>query len=442
MLLAASYYFYARWNGWYVFSSGRSPSRDFAIAIALERASPSRENRPDDCRRCGKSRVPGHVQVRKLCQRGRSRRSSGCIENPWLVRLIVPIGISFHTFQSISYLVDVYRGKHVPAMRDPFDYALYLAFFPQLLAGPIVRAGLFFAELFAWRKPSAADVATGACASASALVKKTGDRRSVCRRLRRVFRLGGSPSGVARGDRTATFAFAMQIYFDFSGYSDIAIGCARLFGFVFPENFRSTVSRDERWRFLAPLAHHAVDVAARLSIYSARRQPARSWRDVRNLMLTMVLGGLWHGAQWTFVAWGGYQGALLCVERLAGISAQRDAAAGTLEARVQDSDHIHPRLLRLGAFRAQHFSLALDVYPLCFRGGAGRRCSWAGRGPIGRHRCLRRRPVRVRGRAPAAVAAIPPDRAGRCPRRDALCAGTLFPAGSRAAVYLLQILNI
>ncbi len=237
-LLFASYYFYARWNAWYVVFLWILTASDFFIAIALERSTQTHSRNTKLLLALGVAAnlaFLGSFKYTNLAS-GTVAALVGMRADPWLVNLFVPIGISFHTFQSISYLVDVYRGK-MAAIRKPLDYALYLAFFPQLLAGPIVRAGLFFGEFFAWRAPSAQDVTYGLARCGFGLFKKMA--------------IADQFAGIANGywdaipahrgapaAWSALFAFAMQIYFDFSGYSDIAIGCARLFGFVFPENFR------------------------------------------------------------------------------------------------------------------------------------------------------------------------------------------------------------
>ncbi|HTA37586.1 MAG TPA: MBOAT family O-acyltransferase, partial [Candidatus Acidoferrales bacterium] len=233
VLLAASNYFYARWNAWYVVFLFALTVSDYAIALALERT---------DARFRKPLLIAGVAANLAFLGTFKYANFAGATiaalvrmhQDPWLVSWIVPIGISFHTFQSISYLVDVYR-KRMPAMRNPFDYALFLAFFPQLLAGPIVRAELFFAELFAWRTPSAHDVTYGLARIAFGLLKKAAIADQFAAVSDAYFGAAAAHPG-SPAAWTATFAFAMQIYFDFSGYSDIAIGCARLFGFVFPEN--------------------------------------------------------------------------------------------------------------------------------------------------------------------------------------------------------------
>ncbi len=368
VLLVASYYFYARWNAWYVLFLWILTGSDYAIGLALQRR-----------RGAGNARLLLALGVAanvaflgsfKYLNFASSTVAAlvGMHENPWLVNLFVPIGISFHTFQSISYLVDVYRGK-TKAVRSPLDYALYLAFFPQLLAGPIVRAGLFFGELFSWRPPGPDDVTYGMARAGFGLVKKMAIADQFASVANGYFDAVASHPG-APAAWSAMFAFGMQIYFDFSGYSDIAIGCARMLGFVFPENFNlpylatSVTDFWHRW-------HMTLSTWLRDYLYI----PLGGSRDgklatLRNLMITMLLGGLWHGAQWTFVAWGGAHGAMLCVERIFGIGHERDAPRGFVKV-LRVAVTFALVTLAWVLFRAPAFGVALDVYRALLLGGPG-----------------------------------------------------------------------
>jgi alginate O-acetyltransferase complex protein AlgI len=370
VLLLASYYFYARWNGWYLVFLLILTLSDFAIGIALENA-----------RRSGRSSrvLLGLGVAANLAFLGTFKYANfasgtvaalvGMHQNPWFFSLFVPIGISFHTFQSISYLVDVARGK-TNAVRNLIDYALYLAFFAQLLAGPIVRAGLFFGELFNWRAPAAGDVTYGLTRIAFGLVKKLAIADQFAAVSNSYFGAVSEHPG-APAAWSALFAFSMQIYFDFSGYSDVAIGCARLFGFVFPENFRqpylatSVTDFWHRW-------HITLSTWLRDYLYiplgGNRYGTAET---LRNLMITMLLGGLWHGAQWTFVAWGGYHGLALCFERLTGIGRRGAAPASGIATAARAALTFTVVTLGWALFRAPTFGAALAVYRALFTGGAG-----------------------------------------------------------------------
>ena len=338
VLLIVSYYFYARWNAWYVLFLWILTASDFAIAIWIEDAKERQRRSIRLLLGLGVTANLAFLATFKYANFASSTVAAlvGMHQNPWLVNLFVPIGISFHTFQSISYLVDVYRGRTV-AVRKPLDYALYLAFFPQLLAGPIVRAGLFFGELFNWRPPGPEDFTYGAARASFGLVKKTVIADQFASVANAYFDSIASHPG-APAAWSALFAFSMQIYFDFSGYSDIAIGCARMLGFVFPENFRmpylATSITDfwHRW-------HITLSTWLRDYLYvplGGNRHGTLA--TLRNLMITMLLGGLWHGAQWTFVAWGGFHGVLLCVERVFGIGRAEKPAQGVCRGRSRHAD--------------------------------------------------------------------------------------------------------
>jgi D-alanyl-lipoteichoic acid acyltransferase DltB (MBOAT superfamily) len=370
VLLVASYYFYARWNAWYVLFLWILTASDFAIGIWVERARAAGGRHVRLLLGAGVAANLAFLGSFKYANFGSGTVAAliGMHSNPWLVNLFVPIGISFHTFQSISYLVDVYRGR-TAAVRKPLDYALYLAFFPQLLAGPIVRAGLFFGELFSWRPPGPDDISYGLARAGFGLLKKTAIADQFASVANAYFDGTASHPG-APAAWSALFAFSMQIYFDFSGYSDIAIGCARLLGFVFPENFRmpylATSIGDfwHRW-------HITLSTWLRDYLYvplgGSRHGLAAT---LRNLMVTMLLGGLWHGAQWTFVAWGGFHGTMLCIERLLGIGRKGSSPAGVaLVARVA----LTFTIVTLGwvLFRAPTFGVAVDVYRALFTGGQG-----------------------------------------------------------------------
>jgi alginate O-acetyltransferase complex protein AlgI len=370
VLLIASYYFYARWNAWYVLFLWILTASDFLIAIGLERARPARRKNTRLLLALGVAANLAFLASFKYSNfaSGTAAALLGMHENPWLVNLFVPIGISFHTFQSISYLIDVYRGR-IAAIRKPLDYALYLAFFPQLLAGPIVRAGLFFGELFSWRAPGPDDITYGLARAGFGLVKKMAIADQFADVANAYFgSVAGHPGAPAAW--SAVFAFGMQIYFDFSGYSDIAIGCARLFGFVFPENFRtpylatSVTDFWHRW-------HITLSTWLRDYLYvplGGNRHGQLA--TLRNLMVTMLLGGLWHGAQWTFVAWGGYHGVMLCVERIAGIGHEpAQPRTAIVAARVA----LTFTIVTLGwvLFRSPTFGIALAVFRALFAGGSG-----------------------------------------------------------------------
>src|SRR3954447_9041609 len=224
-------------------------------------------------------------------------------------------GVSFFPFQAISYRVEVYRRLIPPAAT--MDVAIYLSFFSHLVAGPIVRAREFLPQLASPRDPTRVAVGPGVMLIGVGLVKKVvlADflARSIVDPVFAVPQQYGTPDVLL-----ASYSYAAQIYCDFSGYTDIAIGRALLMGFVFPENFdrpyRSLGFREFWRRWHMTLSRFLRDF---LYIPLGGNRGGR-WKTYRNLMLTMVLGGLWHGAAWTFVLWGAFQGAGLCIEHLLG----------------------------------------------------------------------------------------------------------------------------
>jgi alginate O-acetyltransferase complex protein AlgI len=231
-----------------------------------------------------------------------------------LLQIVLPIGISFFTFQAISYVVDVYRGDTRAASLG--DVAILQAFFPHLVAGPIVRANELLPQLRVPRDPRTVLAGPGLFLVASGLVKKTVVADELARRVvDPVFNDPAAHSGAEV--LLAIYGFAAQIYCDFSGYTDMALGLALLLGFVLPQNFNRpylALSLQDFWRRW----HMTLSRWLRDYLYiplGGNRHGAR--RTYRNLMLTMLLGGLWHGAAWTFVIWGGIHGTALSVERWA-----------------------------------------------------------------------------------------------------------------------------
>ena len=241
--------------------------------------------------------------------------------------IALPIGISFFTFHGISYVVDIHRGRAEP-MRKPTDYVQYMAFFPQLIAGPIVRYHEINDQIRTPppRSERLGDIADGFPRFALGLCKKVLIADQVGPIADAAFAAGdgGLNSTTAW---LGVLAYTVQIYFDFSGYSDMAIGLARMFGFRFPENFNrpySSVSMTDFWRRW----HMSLSRWFRDYVYvplGGNRMGTRT--TVRNLLFVFLLTGIWHGAAWTFVLWGLFHGALLVGERLTGLNAVADDRA-------------------------------------------------------------------------------------------------------------------
>ncbi|HET9242197.1 MAG TPA: MBOAT family O-acyltransferase [Gaiella sp.] len=231
--------------------------------------------------------------------------------------IVLPVGISFYTFMAISYVVDAYRGDFQPTTLEKF--AVYLSFFPHLVAGPIVRPSELIPQIDTPRNPRRVDTGRAFYLIATGLFKKVVIANYLASSIvDEVFAAPGEHSSLEI--LIAVYAYAVQIYADFSGYTDIAIGIALLLGFSFPQNFDSpyaAVSVQDFWRRWHMTLSRWLRDYVYIPLGGNRRGRVLTYR---NLMLTMLLGGLWHGAAWTFVVWGGLHGAALAWERWRGES--------------------------------------------------------------------------------------------------------------------------
>lgn len=232
--------------------------------------------------------------------------------NIQLTSIVMPIGISFYTFQALSYVIDVYR-REVPPQHDPFSLALYVSMFPQLIAGPIVRYHDVNEQL-AVRSHSVAQFSDGISRFVFGLSKKVLLSNVFAQIADGIFAYQPAELSTAAAWLGA-IGYTLQIYFDFSGYSDMAIGLGKMFGFTFLENFnypyisRSVTEFWRRW-------HISLSTWFRDYVYiplgGNRCSPAR---HICNLLVVWTLTGFWHGANWTFMAWGLYFGILLILEK-------------------------------------------------------------------------------------------------------------------------------
>lgn len=239
---------------------------------------------------------------------------------PWTT-IVLPIGISFYTFHSLSYLVDIYRGtaRH---LASPIDFALYITFFPQLVAGPIVRFHEIRDQLVQ-RTETTSTFAAGIYRFSHGLGKKVLIADTVAPVADAIFATPPGELGTAAA-LLGVVTYAVQLYFDFSGYSDMALGLAMMFGIHLPENFarpyaaRSVTEFWRRW-------HMSLSRWFRDYLYiplGGNRGSALG--TYRNLIIVFLVTGLWHGAAWTFVLWGALHGLYLLVERLAGVGGAAD----------------------------------------------------------------------------------------------------------------------
>ncbi len=268
-----------------------------------------------------------------------------------MLRITLPLGISFYTFQSMSYAIDVYRGD-AKAIRSILDYMCYVAMFPQLVAGPIVRFQ-DIADQFEWRTHTLEKFGRGVAFFSLGLGKKILLANPCGKVADTVFDAGAATTFDAWYGVTA---YAFQIYFDFSAYSDMAIGAGLMLGWVFAKNFDSpyvSQSITEFWRRW----HLSLSTWLRDNLYiplgGNRHGEARTYF---NLIITMLLGGLWHGASWNFVIWGSIHGGMLAAERLQG----KDSFYRRLPGQVKTTITFVIVLFTWVFFRAKDLNASMD----------------------------------------------------------------------------------
>jgi len=317
-LLLASYIFYAAWSPPFVLLIWLSTIVDWFAASRMYKAKDSTRRRAYlVLSLCGNLGVLGFFKYGNFVLDNFVRLAQGVgIEyEPVAPDIVLPVGISFYTFQTLSYTLDVYRGKSKP-WSSFLDFALFVTFFPQLVAGPIVRAVDFLPQCVRPKTVSASQFSWGLILLLVGLVQKVVIADTMMAPISdAVFNENGSPAW--HNAWAGTLAFSMQIFFDFAGYSTCAIGAALCLGFALPDNFRypyAAIGFSDFWRRW----HISLSSWLRDYVYI----PLGGNRNGRirvhiYLMITMLVGGLWHGASWTFVAWGGLHGLYLIVERLA-----------------------------------------------------------------------------------------------------------------------------
>ena len=306
-----SYYFYYKSSGFYFFLLGVVTVTDFLLAGRMA-------NTETQWKRMFLLLASLGINLGLLCYFKYTNFFYQMLAPLWNGKfqpldIFLPVGISFFTFQSLSYTIDVYRRELVPLNRL-LDYTFYVSFFPQLVAGPIVRARDFIPQI---RQPlfvSSEMFGTGVFFIISGLFKKAviSDYISV-NFVERIFDNPALYSGVE--NLFGVYGYALQIYCDFSGYSDMAIGLALLLGFRFPMNFNSPYKADSitdfwhRW-------HISLSTWLRDYLYiSLGGNRKGKFRQYLNVIITMFLGGLWHGASWNFVIWGGFHGIALAAQK-------------------------------------------------------------------------------------------------------------------------------
>jgi len=315
-LLLASYVFYGAWDWRFLGLILLSTVIDYRVGLGLAATSqPRRRQRLVTLSVVANLGILALFKYADFFATGLSQllATVGLEIAPGSLGLVLPVGISFYTFQTLSYTLDIYRRKLEPT-RDFLDFALFVAFFPQLVAGPIERASRLLPQIVERRQITWQGTNSGAWLVMSGIFKKVVVADNLAAMVDLVYARPGAASGLEI--LLATYAFAWQIYCDFSGYSDVARGICRLLGFELMLNFNLpylALNPPDFWRRW----HISLSTWLRDYLYiPLGGNRGGSWRTYRNLALTMLLGGLWHGAAWTFLVWGAYQGALLIGHRL------------------------------------------------------------------------------------------------------------------------------
>jgi D-alanyl-lipoteichoic acid acyltransferase DltB (MBOAT superfamily) len=316
LLLAASYLFYAAWNPAFVLLLAGSTTLDFWIAQRIAAAPPGP----------ARKRWVTLTLIVNLGVLGLFKYHRFLLDNiaaalalvgvhyvPAAFDIVLPAGISFYTFHSLSYCIDVYRGAFAPT-RSWRDYALYVGFFPQLVAGPITRFAQMGPQIQTPRGTTRDGLGLGCALLVLGLFEKSVLADSIFAPVADGFfnAAGDASASVAW---SGVLAFSGQIFCDFAGYSTCAIGAALALGFTLPTNFRfpyAALGFSDFWRRWHMSLSSWLRDYLYVSLGGNRRGAARTYA---NLMLTMLIGGLWHGAAWTFVIWGGLHGVYLAAER-------------------------------------------------------------------------------------------------------------------------------
>ncbi|MBL8269748.1 MBOAT family O-acyltransferase [Steroidobacter sp.] len=277
-----------------------------------------------------------------------------------ILQIVLPVGISFYTFQSMAYVIDLYRGVTKPA-RSLIDYALFVSYFPQLLAGPIERSSKLLPQIQGERRYRPGDFAEGLYHILIGLFKKVIVADNLAPIANRVFE---TPAADLSGTEMliGVYAFAFQIYGDFSGYSSMAQGVSKWLGIDLSYNFRMPYfsrSPSEFWqRWHISLSQWLRDYLY-IPLGGNRHGPTRTQV---NLLLTMLLGGLWHGANWTFIAWGAWHGLLLIAYRVAGTERFERPAPSTAVAVIEALAMFHFVCVGWIFFRAASVEQAFGMF--------------------------------------------------------------------------------
>src|ERR1051326_1822345 len=365
VMLIASLVFYAWWDWRFLFLLLFSSALDYTLGIMLENATdPVVRKRLITLSIAVNLGLLGFFKYFNFFVQSAIHVSSslGLPVTYNALRIVLPVGISFYVFKTMGYTIDVYRRAE-KAERDLLRFTTFVVFFPELVAGPIVRASRMLAQMKYGHRFNYARTLDGLALVASGYVRKVAIADSLAPLVDTRFAVPSAHSSLSL--LVGVYFYAFQIYCDFSGYSNIAIGLARIFGFDFGINFDRpywSESFSEFWtRWHISLSSWLRDYLY-IPLGGNRGGTART---VRNLMITMLLGGLWHGANWTFVAWGGLHGLYLVLQRFLSPIYQRGVRALRVPKLVSSLILIfvvfHLTCLGWIFFRAESFARAWEI---------------------------------------------------------------------------------
>jgi alginate O-acetyltransferase complex protein AlgI len=359
-ITAASYVFYGWWQPWFVCLMLFTTVMDFIWGKVITRPDATRSQQKLAVAACVVTNLGflGFFKYYMFAADTLNQLLALVGPEPFRVlRVVLPIGISFYTFHSLTYIIDLYRGHATPA-KSFTDYSAFVALFPDLVAGPIIRYKTL-AEQLAFREHTVRRFASGVCLFILGFAKKILLANPCGHVADAVFNAGGP---CALEAWFGVLAYAFQIYFDFCGYSDMAVGLGRMMGFEFLKNFDAPYRAEsitDLWRRWHISLSSVLRDYLYFSLGGNRKGPTRTYV---NLAVVMLLGGLWHGAKWNFVVWGAFHGVLLAGERWRG---------------KRSPYHTLPRALRIALtfllmlfswvlFRAEDLTAALRYFGAMF----------------------------------------------------------------------------
>jgi D-alanyl-lipoteichoic acid acyltransferase DltB (MBOAT superfamily) len=353
--LVFSLYFYYKSSGQYLWILVLSTLIDFFLGNAIHQSQTEiRRKFFLVCSLCGNLGLLGYFKYTNFLIDSFNQLSGTQVG---LQEIFLPVGISFYTFQTLSYSIDIYRRQIEPC-KNIFDFAFFVSFFPQLVAGPIVRASEFIPQIKNKLDLTESDLNRAFILISGGLVKKAviSDYISV----NFVDRVFDNPLLYSSFENLmAVYGYTIQIYCDFSGYSDMAIGLALLCGFKLTDNFNlpyQAMSITDFWRRW----HISLSTWLRDYLYiSMGGNRVNKWRTYLHLMLTMLIGGLWHGASWKFVVWGGLHGLALVIEKR--FSLHQTKNPSTIKRLFRQLLVFHFVAFCWIFFRAENFSLASQI---------------------------------------------------------------------------------